>query len=181
MRPGKGALVLAMVLALLGAGVAGCGEGHDTNVEEGIPLKLGDLEFNVQITRFLNVANREDMLYVAGQQVPPPANKDYLAVFLTVRNSGDDDLHLPTVEQLEIVDTTGATYHPLVSHSAFALPIAGIVPAHDIVPLPNSAAASGPVQGSFLLFEVDKGIPENRPLELEITSGSEKGSIKLDI
>ena len=181
MRPGKGALALAMVLALLGAGVAGCGEGHDTNVEEGIPLKLGDLEYNVQITRFLNTANREDMLYLTGQQVPPPANRDYLAVFMTVRNTGDGDLRLPDVEQMEIVDTTGATYHPLVSHSAFALPIGGIVPAHDIVPLPGSAAASGPVQGSFILFQVDKGIVENRPLELEITSGDEKGSIKLDI
>jgi hypothetical protein len=121
------------------------------------------------------------MLYLAGQQTPPPPSKDFLAVFMTVRNTGGDDLHLPDVQQIQIVDTTGATYHPLISHSAFALPIAGIVPAHDIVPLPNSAAASGPVQGSFLLFEVDQLIPENRPLELEITSGDEKGSIKLDI
>jgi hypothetical protein len=181
MRPGKGALALTLTLALLGAGAVGCGEGHDTSVDEGIPLKLGDLEFNVQLTRFLNPANREDALYVAGQQVPPPSDKDYLAVFLTVKNTGGDDLHLPTVDEMEIVDTTGGTYHPLVSHSPFALPIAGIVPAHDIVPLPNSAAASGPAQGSFLLFEVDKGVVENRPLELEITSGNEKGSIKLDI
>ena len=181
MRPGKGALAVALTLALLGAGAAGCGVGNDKSVDEGIPLKLGDLEFNVQITRFLNPAAREDALYLAGQQSPPPPSKDYLAVFMTVRNTGGDDLHLPDVDQMEIVDTTGATYHPLVSHSAFALPIAGIVPAHDIVPLPNSAAASGPVQGSFLLFEVDRGVPENRPLELEITSGNEKGSIKLDI
>ena len=181
MRPGKGALAVALALALLGAGVAGCGEGNDKSVDEGVPLKLGDLEFNVQITRFLNVYSREDQLYVTGQHVPPPASKDYLAVFMTVRNTGGDDLHLPTVDQMEIVDTTGATYHPLVTHSVFALPIGGIVPAHDIVPLPESAAANGPVQGSFLLFQVDQGVNENRPLELEITSGNEKGSIKLDL
>src|SRR5262245_33194589 len=182
MRPGrKGALAIAIGLALLGAGAAGCGEGHDTSVEEGVPLKLGDLEYNVQLTRFLNPAAREDSLYIQGQQVPPPVDKDFLAVFLTIRNTGGESLPIPAAEGFELVDTTDAVYHPLVSHTDFALPLGGVVPPHDIVPLPNSAGASGPVQGSVLLFEVNKGINENRPLELEITSGDEQGSIELDI
>ena len=57
-----------LVLALIGlAGVAsGCGDEETTEAHEGEPLELGDLSYNIQITRELNRFSTEDAAYLQG-------------------------------------------------------------------------------------------------------------------
>ena len=183
MRPGhKGALALAFVLALALLGVAGCGNEEETSAhEEGIPIKLGELEFNVQETRFLNPSQPDDSQYLQGQQLPVPPGKAYLGVFLTIRNEGDHPVRLPTDPEVKVVDTTGATYEALPSDTDFSAPLGTVLAPGGQVPRLDSAAQSGPVQGSLVLFLVDQAVSENRPLELEIEHEGETGMITLDI
>ena len=182
MRPGRRSKgVLAVVLSLALVGMAGCGNDLSKEGDEGVPIQLGQLEFNVQLTRFLNPADPEDMEYLEGQQLPTPANKSYLAVFLTIKNQSGDPVQLPTPEQMSIVDTTGAAYAALPSSTDFSAPLGTILEGGGEIPVPGTAGASGPTQGAIVLFLVDQGITENRPLDLEIEHEGETGTIKLDI
>jgi hypothetical protein len=182
MRPRrKRALPAALFLAVLAVVAMGCGEEAETEVVEGEPLELGELHFNVQLTRFLNPNDREDSEYLAGQQVPPPPGESYLGVFMEVENEGDEDARLPAASDLSVVDITGAAYPPVPSDTDFALDLSGTILAHEEVPATDTAAASGPVQGSIVIFLVDQGVSENRPLELEVSYQGEDGTIELDI
>jgi hypothetical protein len=181
MRPGyKGALALVFALALALVGFAGCGNDLSKEADEGIPIKLGDLEITVQETRFLNPAQADDHEYLASQQ-PAPAAKSYLGVFLTIANKGDHAVTLPTNAQVSVVDTTGAAYESIPSHTPFAAPLGTALAGGADIPTPGTAAANGPVQAALVMFLVDQGVSENRPLKLEIDFEGETGEITLDI
>jgi hypothetical protein len=177
----KGALALVFALSLAVLGVAGCGNDLGKEADEGVPIKLGDLEFNVQETRFLNPEQPDDKEYLAGQPVPPPASQAYLGVFLTIHNAGDDAVRLPTDAEISIVDTTGADYEAIPTHTPFAAPLGAELESGSDIPAPDTAAANGPTQGAIVLFLVDQSVNENRPLELEIDYEGESGVITLDI
>src|SRR4051812_18435341 len=177
----RGVLALAFALVLTLVGFAGCGNDLSNEADEGVPIKLGDLEINVQETRFLNPSQPDDKEYLQGQQLPTPAGKAYLGVFLTIDNTGDDPVRLPGNAQMSVTDTTGAAYESIPSHTPFAAPLGSELAAGAELPAPDTAAQSGPVQGSLVLFLTDSGVSENRPLKLEIESEGETGEITLDI
>jgi hypothetical protein len=182
MRPGyKGALALAFVLALTLVGVAGCGSDEEKEADEGVPIELGNLEINVQLTRFLNPTDHEDKNYLVGQAIPTPAGKAYLGVFMTMKNIGDSETRLPADAQMTVLDTTGAGYEAIPSHTPFAAPLGTTLAGGGEIPVFDSPAANGPTQGSIVLFLVDQGVGENRPLKLEIEHEGETGEIVLDI
>ena len=173
------ALVLALGLALLGA--VGCGNDLSKEADEGVPIKLGDLEFSVQETRFLNPDQPDDKEYLAGQQVPTPAGQGYLGVFLEIHNGGDDPVELPPDADVSVVDTTGADYEAIPTHTPFAAPLGTELEGGGDIPAPDTAAANGPTQGAIVIFLVDQSVNGNLPLELEIDSQGESGVITLDI
>jgi hypothetical protein len=177
----KGALAVAFALGLALLGVAGCGNDLTKEADEGVPIKLGDLELNVQETRFLNPAQPDDKDYLEGQQIPTPPGKDYLGVFLTMHNGADHPVNLPTDADTSIVDTTGADYQAIPSHTPFAAPLGAELEAGGDIPAPDTAAANGPTQGALVIFLVEQSVNENRPLELEIDYEGENGVITLDI
>lgn len=179
MRGGHRAIAAALCVALVG-GVAACGEEKETHVVEGEPIELGHLRINVQITRFLNPSLPDDGEYLEGRPAPP-TGKDYLGVFMEIENEGDDPAGLPTAGQIEVIDTTGAVYRPVEVESPFALPLGEEIPGNSEIPATDTAASSGPIQGSFVLFLVEENVSENRPLELEIEAGGAKGTVELDI
>jgi hypothetical protein len=182
MRPGhKGALAAVLFCALAVIGVAGCGNDLGKEADEGVPIELGNLEFNVQETRFLNPDQPDDKEYLEGQQVPTPHGKSYLGVFLTIENTGDDPVRVPTNAEMSIVDTTGAAYESIPSHTNFAAPLGSTLAAGADIPYPDTAAANGPTQGAIVLFLLPEGASENRPLKLEIDTQGETGEITLDI
>src|SRR5688572_110933 len=110
-------LVAALVVGVL---LSGCETNpeSDLSVEEGQPMKLGDLLYNVQISRFLNPRDPEDEAYLAGQP-PPPNNKLYLGVFMLIENEADAPQDVPV--DLTVVDTEGTEFSPIPSNSLFAL------------------------------------------------------------
>ena len=89
----KVAFVLGLVALLAAVPLAGCGEeeGQDAvEAVEGEPLELGELIYNVAITRFLNPALTSDAEYLVGQE-PEPPGRAYLGVFLLITNENDDE------------------------------------------------------------------------------------------
>jgi hypothetical protein len=180
-RGNMGVLALALALALGLLGVAGCGNDVGKEADEGVPIKLGDLQFNVSETRFLNPSQPDDKDYLAGQQVPLPSSKAYLGVFLTIHNEGDHAVTLPTYAETSVVDTTGAAYQAVPSTTPFAAPLGTQLAGSGDIPAPDTPAANGPTQGALVIFLVDQGVTENRPLKLEIHYQGETGEITLDI
>jgi hypothetical protein len=174
------ALALAAAL-LVGVVLSGCNTNPETDlsVDEGQPVKLGDLLYNVEISRFLNPSDPEDRAYLAGQPAPPN-DKLYLGVFMLIQNESDTAQEVPT--DFKVVDTEGTEFKPIPSDSLFALELGGQVGANDQLPEPESTAANGPIQGSMVLFLIDENATEDRPLTLDIPSSSgSTGEVELDI
>ena len=98
-----------------------------------------------------------------------------------MKNHGDDPIGCPPTAQVSVTDTTGAATsrfratRPSRHRSAPSSPAGGDIPA------PDTAAANGPTQGAIVLFLLDEGVSENRPLKLEIEHEGETGEITLDI
>jgi hypothetical protein len=179
MRRLSGLGIAATLLIAAALAVAGCGEEEELDVIEGEPVELGELLYNVQITRFLNPNDPEDVAYLDGQPAASP-DEEYLAVFMTIHNEGDESAELP--DEMTIRDTRDNTYEPLESESAYALEFGVAVPGGGEVPVPDTPAASGPISGSMILFRVSRSVTENRPIELEIPSDTgEEGRVELDI
>ena len=61
-------IIPMLVLALAGfaALASGCGDEATAEAKEGEPLELGDLSYNIQITRELNRFSPEDSAYLQG-------------------------------------------------------------------------------------------------------------------
>ena len=182
---GLGRGVKTLILTALAAGAvalvaAGCGEEETSHVVEGEPLELGDLHVNVQLTRFLNPADTEDAEYLEDQP-PPPPGENYLAVFMEMENQGDEELEVPTAEQIEIEDTTGEIFHPVESETVFALNLGATLPADETLPADDTAAAEGPVQGAIVLFLIPNTAEQNRPLEMHMEADGEEGTVELDL
>lgn len=176
---GRPRLRLAAVLLVIVVLFAACGEEQELEVVEGEPVELGDLLYNVQITRFLNRNDPEDEAYLRGQPGAGP-DQEYLAVFMTVENEGDATANLPG--EMTIRDTRGNTYEPVDSQSVYALELGSPVEAGEEVPPPDSPAASGPISGAMVLFLVERTVTENRPIELEIPSrAGTEARVELDI
>jgi hypothetical protein len=175
-------IALAAVLAAGIIAVAGCGKTPLDDIVEGQSFEMGELRYNVLYDRFLNPQDIEDGDYVSGQ---PPAGKKYFAVFVLVENNGGDDLTLPERGDFRITDTTitetAAGYEPVESDSLFSFPYGATIGPDDKVPDPDSVAASGPTQGAMVLFLLDDGVTENRPLQLHISNQGEEAQIKLDL
>jgi len=172
------ALVLALVVAALGSGCEADPES-DLSAEEGQPMKLGELLYNVQISRFLNPRDPEDEAYLAGQP-PPPNDKLYLGVFMLISNESGTTQDVPS--EFKVVDTEGTEFDPVPSTSLFALELGGTVAAHDQLPGLESTAANGPIQGAMVLFLIDEAATENLPVTLDIPSAAgSAGEVELDI
>lgn len=170
---------ILVCLSALAAVLGACGEEEEIHVVEGEPLELGELGYNVSLTRFLNPEDVEDAEYLVGLD-PAPAGQAYLGVFLTIENHSDEEA-APSADEYVVLDTDQRPFEPIESRSPYALDVGATVPAGGELPLPDSTAASGPTQGSLLTFLVDQQVTENRPLELEIDAPDGTGTVELDI
>ena len=176
-----GAVVALAAALAVGIPLSGCNTSpqNATSVSEGEAIKLGDLLYNVQITRYLNSNDPEDKAYLAGQ---PPLSNDqyYLGVFMQIHNESDSTQQVPT--DFRIVDTVGSTFKPVPSDSLFALKLGGKVVQNGVLPEPETTAANGPIQGSMVLFRIDSAAIQDRPLTLDIPSSTGAvGHVELDI
>ena len=171
-------LMLSLCLLALGA-LAGCGSSEEeTAVNEGESLELGNLGFDVQVTRSLNPASPEDSTYLRGAP-PLRPGQEFLAVFMQVHNDGDAVNVVPF--PFKIVDTRGTVYIQEKIDNAFALTPGEPVRPGETVPGPETAARNGPIEGSMILFRIPEKSTENRPFELEVPGPGETGKIELDL
>jgi len=180
------------LFAAIGAALAlsACGDKVAVVKEattEGPYIDVGSLQYQVQISRQLNPANVEDHDYLVGlpaaeRRLKP--NETWFAVFMLVLNTSSKTAH-QAADQFEIRDTLGNRYGPynVGADNVFAYRPRN-VPPQSTIPLPDSAAGQGPIQGAILLFKLPYSTLDNRPLVLYVTSpkdSNDVGRIELDV
>jgi hypothetical protein len=172
-------LFALLSLLALGFGVSACGYSSDSKqTNEGEPLELGELEYNVTFSRYLNPNDTEDAAYLVGQE-EAPKGETYFGVFFEVQNKSDEPQQLPST--VTITDADEQEYEVLASESIFALPFEGTVEAEEQVPVLDSPAQQGPIEGAVAIFLLPEEASENRPLTLHIEGAEEKGEVTLDL
>jgi hypothetical protein len=172
--------MLAALLLSATALVAGCGEEHETqDLFEGEPVELGELQWNVLFSRFLNPYDVQDEAYLVGQP-EPPEDATYLGVFVQVVNKDEDNPH-PLPSTLTVEDTEHNVYESIPSESPYALHLGTEVDPDDQLPALDSTAQSGPVQGSLVLFLIPDDSSEDRPLVLSIPGDGGPATYELDL
>lgn len=180
-RPLLSLLALLALLSLV-VGVSACGYESDAHeVEEGAPVEVGELHYNATFSRYLNPNDPEDGPLLEGQPEAPKGSS-YFGVFFEIQNETDHVQPLP--ETLTITDTADEEYEVLESESVFSLPLGGEVEAEEQVPVLDSPADLGPIEGSVAIFLLPEEASENRPLILHIPApeeGEEGGEITLDL
>jgi hypothetical protein len=176
-------------LAVFAAIFAGCGNKESLTTEaetEGIYLDVGGLTYQVQLSRFLNPGDVEDKEYLvglpAGTPTQLPGDETWFGVWMRVKNYSDEAL-TPT-DTFTIVDTEDNHFEPVEIDTAanpFAYHPIELLHA-QVLPTPDTAAASGPIQGSLILFRLKADSLANRPLKLEIEKpGATTGEVDLDL
>lgn len=167
---------------------AGCGNKEDVVLEgktEGIYLDVGELKYQVQVSRQLNPYDTEDREYLTAL---PPAERrlepgeTWFGVFMRVQNT-TDEAH-PSARSFEIEDTTGQTFRPVPIPlvNGYAYRPSRVEPG-EVLPKPNSTAGFGSTRGSLLLYKLKTETLALRPLVLTIAppEGGPEGEIDLDI
>jgi hypothetical protein len=183
---------LIALCALIALVAAGCGGTAPTGAggavtDEGQYLEVAGLKYQVQISRQLNPSDSEDRGYLiglpSGISTAPAPGELWFGVFMRVQNDGDGT-H-PATSDYSITDTQHNTFRPvpLSGQNAFAYRARTLQPG-DLIPVPDSAAASDPIQGSLILFKLKTDDLQNRPLTLHIAEGGASGqqaSVELDL
>jgi hypothetical protein len=187
LRPFRVLLLLALGAASVLA-LAGCGNKSETVTSattEGIYLDVGDLKYQVQMSRILNPNDEEDRAYLAGLPAgtaPPKADEAWFGVWMRVQNVTDKKT-LTAADEFEISDTQEDTFKPTAVSNPFAYQAQDLGP-KTIVPSANSPAGEGVIQGSLILFKLTTEALANRPLEFKIQSpalADDVGIVDLDV
>ncbi len=176
-----------VLIALLATAFAGCGvEDYIHEAEtEGVYVDVGNLVYQVQLSRFLNPDDVEDREYLVG--LPPgttpqlPGDEIWFGVWMRVKNYTDETL-TPS-NDFTIVDTEENEFRPipLADTNVFAYRPTPLGP-DEFKPKPDTEAASGPIQCSLILFKLTTDSLQNRPLKLEIEQeGFATAEIDLDL
>lgn len=173
-------LFAILALAVLALGVSACGyESHHKDVVEGEPVELGELSFNVTFSRYLNPNDNEDSAYLVGQE-EPPEGYTYFGVFFEVQNESDEPQTLP--DALKITDADEQEFEVLPSESLYALELGGEVEPQEQIPVLDSTAQLGPIEGSLAIFLLPGEVSDNRPLILHVHgSDGEDATVTLDL
>ncbi|HEU4945206.1 MAG TPA: hypothetical protein VFT10_08590, partial [Solirubrobacterales bacterium] len=84
-------------------------------------------------------------------------------------------------DRFTIVDADHEHFEAVESESLYALPVGGEVEAEEQIPVLDSTPATGPIEGSVLIFELPASASENRPLILEIPGPEGPAEVTLDL
>jgi hypothetical protein len=172
-------LLAALALGTIALGVSACGyESDSKDVVEGEPVTLGEVQYNVVFSRFLNPNDTEDSAYLVGQPPPPPGST-YFGVFFEVQNDHDSAQELP--DSFTITDADHQTYDSIPSESLYAFPLGGEIEAEEQIPVLDTTAQQGPIEGSLVIFRLPDTITANRPLVLEVEGPEGPAEVTLDL
>ena len=176
-------LVSASLCVLL---LSACGDTkhnhHASN--EGIYIDIGQLKYQVQLSRELNPFDVEDASYLSGLAPSVKAlgaDQAWFGVFLLVFNKSGQPR--PAAGDFYITDTQGTVVRPTppAPDNPFAYrPVT--VPGHDQIPTAGSAAADSPTQGAVSLYKMSISSFDNRPLTLHIVGpAGDRAEVELDV
>lgn len=184
-------ILLAALLAC--GGLSACGKHPDEDARvvraenEGLYLKVGDLKYQVQVSRQLNPNDVQDRDYlhgVAKDERELAADEVWFGIFLRVQNETDEAMQ-PSGD-IQIRDTQEDVFKPIAldDTNVFAYRATLPIQAGDVRPEPDTPANDTPIQGSLILFKLTLDALDNRPLELEIEgtrAPQQTGIIDLDV
>jgi hypothetical protein len=172
-------LFAVLALAVTAFALSACGYSSDSkDVVEGEPVKLGELQYNVVFSRFLNPSDNEDSAYLVGQPAPPEGHS-YFGIFIEVQNKSEESQTL--ADAFTITDAGHETFDAIPSKSLYALPFGGEVESQEQIPILDSTPDQGPIEGSLVLFELPASASENRPLTLSIPGPDGPAVVTLDL
>lgn len=170
------------------AGITGCSKkepGVDEPAREGLAIDVGGIDYNVFLTRELNLEITPDQAYYNGK--PAGKGRALYGVFIQVCNHGTK-ARMPT-DDFHVEDNQGTEFKPieLDKENPFAYH-PRMLAKGDCIPADGSVAQQGATAGSMLLFEFPLPTTENRPLELDIrapydraTGQQESKQVELDL
>ncbi len=159
--------------------------GGDEPAREGLAIDVDGIDYNVFLTRELNLRITPDRAYYEGPAAPP--GKALYGVFLKTCNGGLKARM--TASSFTVEDNQGNEFEPieLGEDNAFGYGPRELLPG-DCIPASGSVAQLGPTAASMLLFEFPLDVTENRPLELKIdapfdyaTGTRESKTVELDL
>jgi hypothetical protein len=180
-----------MVLALGAAlALAGCAGGTKLEVRtqgetEGLYIDVGDLKYQVQISRIINPDDIEDQHYLSGLPagtLPPKGDEAWFGVWMRVQNTTSEK-SFDTAESFKIIDTQEHEFEPIeLEDNIFAYAPQRLGP-NSVLPNSESPPGQGPIQGSLLLFKVKTDSLQNRPLQLKFSNGEQgqQGTYDIDV
>ena len=186
-------LLLAAVLAL---GLSACGN-EDTEDEtyqsenaqvaetEGIYLEIGEVKYQVQISRQLNPLTSEDRDYFAGvseSELDIAKDELWFGVWMRVENESEETVE--RASRFTIADTQENEYLPvrIGEPNPFAYR-PGPTEGEELYPLLDSPAGERAPNGALLLYKIKRPSLDNRPLELTVEDpeGGEPAIVNLDV
>ncbi len=160
--------VAALALAV---GLSACGDKVGTKeipAREGLAIDVGGVDYNIFITRELNLRIAPDKAYYKGPPAAP--GKVLYGVFVQAcNNNSKKPVHTAETRNFVVEDNQGNRYLPkeLPKDNAFAYQPTTLVN-EQCEPQPGSVAQQGPTAGAMLLYEFPLQNTENRPLEMHI-------------
>jgi hypothetical protein len=179
-------LTVALSLALV-AGLTACGNKQNKTLKaetEGIYLDVGDLKYQVQISRPLNAADPEDREYLKGVTDRLGPEDVWFAVFVRVEN--DTNKPQQPAKQFDITDTQENVFNPVaidLKSNVFGYdPVT--LPAKSLLPNVDAIASQNSIGGELLLFKMSRQTLDNRPLELKVHNPADFqsfGTVNLDV
>jgi hypothetical protein len=180
--------LLVISAALCAFLAAGCGNKEDVVTQgdtEGIYLDVGDLKYQIQISRYMNPDDIEDKSYMVGlpsSTSQTSGDETWFGVFIRVQNETDETI--APANDFVIEDTQDNLYRPVpldTNINPFAYK-PDPIPPKGLIPEPDSVASEGTIQGSLLLFKIKTTSLQNRPLEFRFKRGSgTTGVVDLDV
>lgn len=179
-------LALSLVAALV---AGGCGaehgpEGRTAAETEGLYLDLAGAKYQIQMSRQLNEADKEDKGYLKGLPEgteAPGADETWFGIFLRVENVTDETI-VPA-DEFEIVDTEGKVFKPIEldpESNPFAYEPEPIAP-DELLPHADSVAGAGLTNGALVLFKLPYEAFDNRPLIFEIHGDERTVEVDIDL
>lgn len=182
--------LILLAALLVSGGLSACGTHLDETARvveiesEGLYLNVGEMKYQVQISRQLNPYDTQDAPYVAGvpaDQRDLEPDEVWFGIFIQVQNEAAEPMR-PSGD-IKIVDTQEETFRPLSlpDSNEYAYRPGEPIPPGKVIPLRDTPGYDTPIRGALLLFKLTLTALDNRPLELIIDSPSQTGIIVLDV
>jgi hypothetical protein len=187
LRPMKHRLALVAALLVAVTGLSACGSHSPANRadSEGSYFTVGDLKYQVQISRQLNPTDLEDREYLSGLspadlQLAP--DETFFGVFMRVENETGHPI--AAADDFTITDTQGNRFQPVALNNSFAYRAVSIDADGGTEPNEIEPAHYAPTQGKLVLFKMPNTSLDNRPLVLTIRAQNghyREGEVTLDV